>query len=170
MNAPYLPMASETYAVGSPAWLLLRATRAWVRAILAETCSKARGRYVDEWNDVFAMMGSPLAANLWGSFMRHLGREGTARFLLGCAGCGGASVDEEILLRCLAAHQSGQKGDALQLLERWFEGTALWQADALAEAFAELVGTHGFFIQIRDEVAPDVRLGNAARDADKVFH
>ena len=128
------------------ALLVITATRSWVRAIMAKSCqsSRNRDRFVGMWNDCFEQFGDPELANIWGSFMRHLTIEGRATFLLGCSGCGRNSEDENLLLNCLSAHQQGEKIAACDVLERWFEGEALWKADALAEAFSDQLSLHGF--------------------------
>ena len=124
--------------------LVLQATRSWVWAIMADACGTARSRYVRMWEDSFELIGSREAARIWSSFMRLLSLEGNAKFLIGCGGCGRPSIDERALLRCLAAHQAGQKREAAHLLEHWFDGESLWKADALAEAFADQLSLKGF--------------------------
>jgi hypothetical protein len=119
------------------AYLVIKATRAWVHAIMASACSSARCWHLRIWDETFDAVGSTEASHVWSSFMRHLSLEGNAKFKLGCGSCGVASQDEQALMQCLAAHQKGRKTEALAILDQWFSGDCLWKADALAEAFAD---------------------------------
>lgn len=135
--------SAATMMAQKSATVVVTATRAWVWSIMAQACETSRGRYVRLWDDCFDRLGGASMVKLWGSFMRHLSINGKAQFLLGCHGCGRLSEDEGYLVQCLAAHQHGLKREACGILERWFEGEALWKADALAEAFADELSRQG---------------------------
>ncbi len=136
------------------ATLLLTATRSWVGAVMTQSCRGSRRRFVGMWDDCFEELGGAELANIWGSFMRHLTLDGRSTFLLGCSGCDASSEDEAILLQCLVAHQHGHKIGACKMLERWFEGEALWKADALIEAFADQLSIQGLPLPLCDEYLP----------------
>lgn len=149
-----MPMKQADVMGYRNATLVLTATRSWVGAVMSRSCRSARDRFLGMWNDCFDQLGDPELANIWGSFMRHLTIDGKATFMLGCSGCGRSSEDENILLNCLSAHQRGQKVEAYGMLERWFEGEALWKADALAEAFADQLSLHGYVLPTSPDPQP----------------
>ena len=149
-----MPMKQAEVMGYRNAMLVLTATRSWVGAVMSQSCGRARSRFVGMWDDCFDQLGDPELANIWGSFMRHLTIDGKATFMLGCSGCGRSSEDENILLSCLSAHQRGQKVEACGKLERWFDGEALWKADALAEAFADQMSLQGYVLPAGVEQHP----------------
>lgn len=147
-----LPMNQPHISGLEASRLLTKATRSWVWATMAEACNTARGRYVDAWNICFDTLNSQAGdkelASLWGAFMRHLTISGTARFVLGCEGCGRVSEDEQLLLHSVAAHQCGAKKEACDALGKWFAGNALWKADALVEAVADQLSVQGYILPV----------------------
>lgn len=152
------PARYESDTNSETAHLVIRATRSWVRAIMSDACSKARCWHLHIWDDSFDMVGSREAPHIWSSFMRLLSLEGNAKFQLGCGSCGRASVDEQVLLHCLASHQQGRKPEAMALLGRWFSGAALWRADALIEAFADQLSLKGFHLPYDTNMLPALEL------------
>ncbi|WP_262694449.1 hypothetical protein [Kordiimonas aquimaris] len=141
----------------TPRWIL-RAMRSWVRAILASSCSKTRSWHAQVWQESCAAFGSGDAVSIWGTFMAHLCTESSVTFQQGCAGCGRVSDDENALLQCIAAHQTGSKQKANMILQKWFKGEALWQADALVEAFADHLSQRGLIIPSSQEALPAFEL------------
>lgn len=127
--------------------LIILATRSWVRAAFKEKHGQDREWYKKAWDSCFEVVGSSAAAKIHDAFLKHFSRLGKKQFVLGCACCGRVSADERRLVDMIRALQEGDLEAAQDTLSYWFDNEAMWEAEALCEAFADQLAINGFMVE-----------------------
>jgi len=150
--------------------LILRATRAWVRAAALSKDDPVRPRLTAQWSQSFEHLDVDGADVVWSSFLRMMTIESWSPFRLGCLGCGRASEDEHLLLACLAAFQAERQTDALDILNRWVNPDGLVRTGNFAAEFAWLLKANGLDLTGLDPAFPLFDLEGTMRPTNVAVH